>query len=440
MDAMTNGARAAGEGSAPDACEACGGELGDAGRFCPFCGAERVFDLEGELTVADILQGGPTEDATDRVEMVVEADPAHAIDDTDSSDGAGPTTSRRRRTVVLACVVVIALVAGAVAVLARDGAPGYDLDAALAGAHEDVVVVVEDAGRAGTLGQLTAAGEQAESTARSLEAVRGDLELVGNRDDRMAAAAAVDSYLAVLGELALLADLDPKHVATWPSVSEAVDDVVADLRSADAALADRDLPVAEDLADEVESAGGKVGVALEGISAKLVGWAAEVEQISADKTAQSDALGGYVMAFRSQIDKYAGLRNEMSGFSDRILYDSMLFSEAYAFLGGAVTQRQEVHQAMSAAQPPTALVAVHSSVIAAVNESIGAVQSAVRGIEQYQFDYYYTIESTPGWSEFSRTSDQITETYSAAVSNWDLAVETEKQRIAAIKTPARPAV
>lgn len=179
---------------------------------------------------------------------------------------------------------------------------------------------------------------------------------------------------------------------------------------------------------------------LDGIRTKLDAWADEVERVTSEKQAQQATLDNYVSVFRGQIDRYGGLRNELAEMTRRFEDDGGRYSDAYSALGGAISQRQIVHNTMSAAQPPAALVPAHTAIIAAVNDSIGAVQSALQGVEEYQWGSYYVLESTPGWSEFNRRSRSITETYNAAVSNWELAVTSERQRIDGVKIPAQPAV
>lgn len=345
---------------------------------------------------------------------------------------------RRRRLLVVAGVVAIALVAGAAFALTRDSGPTYDLDAALVSSHETVSDVVADASRAGTLAQVTAVGDAAAEAIDSLDATRLDLELVSNRDDRVAAAATLDGYIDLLEQLVILGTLDAAKVTDWPDAAGAIEKELGVLRDNNARLLDRDLPLGDDVVDDVDAAAGKLEVVMSDMTAKLTDWAAEVDRITKDKATQKSALDTYVMTFRGQIDKYAGLRNEMSQYVAD-LYDTT-YADDYAFFGGALAQRQDVHAAMSAAQPPPALVPAHTAIVAAVNESLGAVQSAVRGLEQSQYLFFYEITSTPGWNDFSRRSDQITKTYNAAVSNWDLAVAGEEKRIAAIKPPTRPAV
>ncbi|MCU1678792.1 MAG: hypothetical protein JWM93_3550 [Frankiales bacterium] len=465
-------------------CASCDTELAETARFCPSCGqsrapieAEAVSASEsdpgdGQLTVADILAPAASIDASpgtetapqvgddepaaqtspglvsdthtefdtpeaatsEEGEAVGAAAPAPAYADT-SALRAGPG----RRIALVGAAVVVIFVAGFV-MFGRDSGPSYDLDSALTASNRHVQRVFDAAGRAGTLEQLDAVGKDADAAEAQLRKTRTEIEVVGNSGDRAAAAAVIDAYLASLEPLAQMHGLDAEEAADWTAVGDDVEKHIGAVRDATAGLADRKLPVPVELVAIMKSSAGKVGVALKGIKVKLSDWAAEAKRVTSERDTQRSALDSYAAAFRAQIDKYAGLRNELNSFTEGLLTQGGQYSDAYSSLGGAVTGRQEVHSAMSAAQPPPALVPAHTTIIGAVSDSIAAVQSAVRGLEQHQFSSYRTIESTPGWSEFSRRSKQISDTYNAAVSNWDLAITAERQRLEAIKTPARPVV
>ena len=121
--------------------------------------------------------------------------------------------------------------------------------------------------------------------------------------------------------------------------------------------------------------------------------------------------------------------------------DGGMFSNAYADLGAAQAQRREVHAAMSALVPPAPLVPAHTAIVGALQDSVGAVQHAITGVEEHQWDYYsYSIEDTAGWQAFQRASEQVSNAYNGGVGAWDAAVAAEEARIAGIETPAQPAV
>lgn len=422
-----------------------------------------VVDIESELagiaprtgdTLVVAAATPPTTDpdatlATEAVGATEVVVPAEPLEPAPEALTAAPVVtdepllrSRARRLLIpIGVAVTVAVVVAAVALfVSRDSGPSYDLDAALTAANERVASVWADADRAGTLAQLQAVGRDAGKASDELDRTAGEFAAVGNESDRTVASAALRSYVASLTALVPLAELDAAKTEDWPQVTKAVSARVAKLRDAEANLAERGLPAPADLADGAEAAAAKLDVAIEGIAGKLWAWADETKRITADRHTQTMTLSGYTDKFRAELDKYAGLRIELGNFTDRLLNEGVTYSEAYSFMGGAAARRQEVHAAMSAAQPPAVLVAAHTAIISAVSDSITAVQSGIQGVEQYQYGYYSTVQSTPGWQTFTRISRQISDTYSAAVSNWDAAVATEEARIKAITTPTRPAV
>lgn len=402
---------------APAVCATCNELMAGDARFCAFCGSARV------------LEEAPQLDEVERTETLVDG-PAEAADH---------KRFRWWKVVVPLAVVVVAAIAAAVLLLPSDE-PAYDLETAMTTLVAESTDVWDQADRASTLAQLTAAGEAAAEASGALSELRTELVEVGNVDDRRAAEAAFAAHIGSLEALGGLAGLKAEEVGDWPDVAAAIGETVEDLSSAEPLLVERELPGAPDHAADVEATGERIGVSMASIAEKLDGWAAEVERINADKLAQKVALDEYVGAFRAQTERYAGLRSSLSDLTQRLLNENGMFSTVYADFGAALAQRREVHAAMSALVPPAPLVPAHTAIVSAVQDSTGAVQSAITGIEEYQWDYYYTIDSTPGWQAFQRSSEAVGNAYNGGVGAWDAAVAAEEARIAGIKTPAQPAV
>lgn len=404
---------------APTVCASCNELLTADARFCAFCGAARTVEppsAEDQAPVAD------------REAAVVE------------EETRSPRRRRRLRVVLpIAVVLVVALGAGAF-LLTRDGGTTYDLEATMTQLASQSAEVWEQADRASTLGQLTAAGEAAQEASSALGKLRLELVEVGDADDRRVAEAAFAAQTDALDELAVLTSLEAEEVGDWPDVATAIGATVEDLTAAEAQLVTQELPSSPRLANDVEAAAERIGVSMASITEKLDGWAAEVERINADKFAQQVALDEYVNAFRAQMERYAGLRSSLGDLTNQLINGSGTFSTAYADIGAALAQRREVHAGMSALVPPSALVPAHTAIVSAVQDSTSAVQSAITGLEEYQWDWYYTLDSTPGWQAFQRGSEAVSNAYNGGVGAWDAAVAAEEARIAGIKTPAQPTV
>lgn len=410
---------------APAVCAACNELMAADARFCAFCGSARVTEQPGAAAPIAEAEVAPAEDVE-----AVELEP-----------GDGSVKKPRRRVRYLLPIGVLLVVAvTAAAFLLRDTEPPYDLDATMTQLATQSEAVWEQADRASTLGQLVAAGEAAEQASTTLGALRPELVEVGNTDDRRAAEAAFAAQIAALDAVAVLATLEAEQVADWPDVAAAIQATVEPLTLAEADLVARDLPSSPRLAADVAATAERIEVSMASIEDKLESWAAEVERINADKFFQKAALDEYTKAFRAQMERYAGLRSSLGDLTYQLVNGSGMFSTAYADLGAALAQRREVHAAMSALVPPSGLVPAHTAIVSAVQDSTGAVQSAITGLEEFQWDWYYTLDSTPGWLAFQRASEQVGNAYNGGVGAWDAAVAAEEARIAGIKTPAQPAV
>jgi hypothetical protein len=141
------------------------------------------------------------------------------------------------------------------------------------------------------------------------------------------------------------------------------------------------------------------------------------------------------------MSEYSGLRDDLADWTAEIDERLVTVNEGYLELGAAAEARRAVRNRFAALQPPPALAAAHASLLGVIDQAIGAVDSAVEGLNIYVNDPFYAYwdaRDTPGWQTFSSASDRITDQYDTAYTTWETALTGEETRIRDTLVPDRP--
>ena len=411
---------AVGEALEPMFCHGCGRLAPSAARYCPYCATA-------------LLEEGVAEEP----EV-----PASAETVIESPVGEAPRRPRRRRRVAVASVAVLVVLVGAGAggaLALRDDAPRYDVEAGLAKVAAAIAKPWDATERAATLDKLEAA---AAAAAEALPTVRSELQAIEEVDDRDERAALRAAYQAEAEMLTVLSGLGEVSATDSEDWADIVTDVRTGLEGVEQAAAELSALVetvaVSSLVDPMAQAVAPLELLLTGAKEKMLAWDKARDEVAAERFSAQAALDGYVEAFNDAAGRYSALRDELASYIDE-MYDKS-FADAYAYFGGAVAKRQEVRAAISTLTPPPGLVAAHTAALGIVDSSVAAVNDARRGLEEYQWEYYFSWESTPGWEDFSSKSDEISEGWTVAVAGWHEQVAAEQDRINALADPPKPSV
>lgn len=417
-------------------CGTCGRRWDDS-QYCPGCGALRppqptvpqptAPELLPHTMVTPVALAGTAEAHRPAVNTEPPARPARF-------------SSRARLTAVAAAVLVVVMIGVALTTMKGGGGSGYDLAASLSRVDLAIQTPATQLTRASTLAQIQEVGTAAKAAVLVFGGELDELDQVRDADTRRVARSSLEADRTLLATWGDLADLSDEAPQAWAGVATRLDSSATAWEKAQTALSDADVaPTSADLRRTVQDATRRTVDFLTAGAAKLQTNKTETDRVTADKTSQLVALNAYAPAVRSQLRRYSTLRNDLAAFSARLGNVQMTFDEAYSFLRGAASNRQEVRNTLAGLTPPTALTGSHTGLLAVIDMGVSGTQSASEGLRQYQYDYYGSWKTTPAWLTFQEKSTQITQSYNAATSAWEKQVGDETTRINAIAVPAKPA-
>lgn len=422
-------------------CGGCGRAWGAGERFCGSCGASRPgpgHEAGSAAPVAPVPVLIPLEAAAatpaPAESPVVTATPVASLEE------PAPEPRRRYGRIAVAGTLVVALGAALVVVL-TGGGKASGIDAALSSADSSFGEVATAVAKADTLAEVREAGAAAGAAVDPLEDALAEMTGQGEAGAGNAAQAAVGGHRDLALAWSGLADLSEDSPDGWASVADAIDEATSDWRRDQNPRAAAGLEAFDSgLRRTVESASDGSRDWLEANAVKLAGWKAEVERVTAERGAALADLDGYLAVARPQLDRYAGLRKELSNFTAEV--GDMTFSRAYSEISDALSARYDVREILGGATAPVALTGAHSELLAIIDTAIDALASAYSGLSDYEYYRYYydSFEDTPGWESFQEQSTGISAAWTKALAAWEQQVDDERARAEGMTPPAKPSI
>jgi hypothetical protein len=170
-------------------------------------------------------------------------------------------------------------------------------------------------------------------------------------------------------------------------------------------------------------------------------WRRDLHTAIAGKTTDLQALQVYGDNMHAQISTYTSLRTDTSNFIGRIESGAYVtYHEAYLFLNGATSSRENVRSSITAMAVPAGLEAAHAELIAVLTRAINAMQAAVDGTRDAQWCGNCYWRNTPGWRTFTSESAAISQQYAAVLSEWGSTFTEVEQAVQSRSLPVKPSV
>lgn len=292
-------------------------------------------------------------------------------------------------------------------------------------ADQMLAVTFSDMQAAGTTSDLRAIGAGAVSSVAGLRAAEEGYDPTSHEASRLERLAQLDE--AVAG----LTAVDGDHLDEWTSARADILRAVSALETTDAARG------------EATEAVKSVDTLVEHARSALRTWHLRYERTIDNRARDLHIITSYRAAMNRLLGRYAGLRQDLSVWIDRVEDSSnyVTWDEAYRVLSDAQWQRQAVRDEMSGLTVPGRLGFAHNQVLAVIDDGIEAVASAYEGVSDAQScgtSCYYA--DTPGWQRFQAESDRITGAYEDARSAWARAIARAVALTQARQPPPRPDV
>lgn len=296
---------------------------------------------------------------------------------------------------------------------------------AAATATDSLNGMFSDIHAAGTTADLREVGSQA------LENVAGLRTMAGGFEQGSVQATQLGALADLYDCLGALTALDGDHLDQWAKVRSDV------LRSA-AALAG-----VEPTRRGAIRAAQAIDTLVHNAQLSLRDWRVRYNEATTQRTNALKVATSYRAAMDRLLDRYAGLRADLSNWIDRVEDPStyVTWDEAYRVLSNAQWDRQAVRDEMSGLTVPPSLSTEHNEVLTVIDDAIEAVAAAYEGLSDAQScvtSCYYA--NTPGWRRFQSESDRITTAYESATNAWSQAIQSELARIEGMRPPDRPEV
>jgi DNA repair exonuclease SbcCD ATPase subunit len=122
------------------------------------------------------------------------------------------------------------------------------------------------------------------------------------------------------------------------------------------------------------------------------------------------------------IDRYSTARAELSNWISGVNSHGATFLEAYQVLDQQAERRRQLRDELAALEMPDPFGQDKAALLAVMDQAVAATEAAYRGIEEYQYDFnyrYYSYDQTPGWLQFEAATDDISDSYSATLANYE---------------------
>lgn len=368
--------------------------------------------------------------------------PVATLDTTEATGWRANLRQAKTWYVVGAAAAAFAVIAVTVAVLAsRD--PGTSPDVLVTDGSSEVAGATTELEEAALLADFQAVGTSSATRTDQLDDLLGQVDEVSGEQTREAVQGLLDAEAALVGDLAQLEALGDDSLDQWPDLEASLREGVAGVADAQAELPDR-LQEASSEALDVEALRRAVVRADDLITEAdeaLTAWREETAAAEMLRDAGALTLLAYADEVRALLDRYDGLRSDLSDFTDELDVRPVSVTEARIELDQAAAARQQVRTQLAAITPPESMGAAHAGLVSVLDRGIDGVRAASEGLRQFEFDLFILdVRDTPGWATFVAESDFNTTSFDQSRATWESALDAEGQRIRSIPLPERPPV
>lgn len=296
------------------------------------------------------------------------------------------------------------------------------------------------------LRDITAAARTADAAGQAVERAVGSLSREMNDPIfRTQVVQALTAQQQLLGALAQPVSLTDRSLNKWPAMRDraraSLDAMAASWKTVSAAKELGELPT--DPGRTISRTVTEIDEYLRKSRRLMSRWERKRRVAIRERKAERGVLDSYGSSLRSYLNQYTALRTDMSDWIVEVDSDGVTFQEAYDFLGDASSARTRILKGVEALDPPQTLASQHNTMLSVITDAIVAVDAAIDGTSDYQFDIdneYASYRDAPGWRRFTADSETISKRYAAAQSAWETGFKQARKKIAAQGLPARPRI
>lgn len=244
--------------------------------------------------------------------------------------------------------------------------------------------------------------------------------------------------------MARSSDLTPLHLGAWTAIDNDLTDARLSLeRSAPAVgrlgLGADTIPAAARLEQGQRTLSATV------VSAQraLRTWKRQYNAVKRRRDARLRRLRGYRRAVTAQLATYAGLRAELDRWLDQFGGERVPFGRAEEYLSNALSERQNVLNALLGLSPPAGVVASHVALQGIVEQGVRAMDNAIDGARECTRDPYCygdDFRDSPDWREFIHSSREINARVGGLQAAWENALGRAVRKVKQQEFPPPPEV
>lgn len=404
-------------------CSHCGKALPREAVFCSSCGkaVARANLAEGTTSSIDLHRTLPFD--TSDIQRVAEDEEETALE----RQSRHPTRRRGRR--YLLAISALLLVAGAALAVWWFAFRQPDLrlfDRALS----DVSAVATEAQEAVDAirdpSDLDPFAEDASELQERLDGVLQDAAAIRDEANRVVledVGAVQSQYFEELERLALLpsADAQPAEYERVKELAGDLKDVYGDVESADSAFSGPQvspMPLLAALSDLAQ------------YRKEVLRERAQIRRSNAARAAELKEVEAFVGQVDGIVARYTEARGDLAAWTEKARTVGASLLEGYQVLEQNVDLRTQIRAELAALAAPEAFAADIQNLISVIDDAIGATQAAMRGIDEYLYNFRYRrVSDTPGWVEFQAATNRISDAYSSALGVYEAHKTEEIDRL-----------
>ena len=399
-------------------CGNCGHALAQDSAFCPSCGTQAPSILNPPPIPAETSFTEPT----DQIRRVQPPAPPT------SADLAPARRSRKKAFAWTGAIILLLAAAGAgwYFFLRPPDLTIYDSE------MKSAVALAE--GVQGSLDDLQSPGDLP-VFADSIAEKKADLAAIGetgrsldDEEHRLVLVDVIETQDSLLVEMERLASLPSASIDE--SEFSSLPDLVADFESSYAAAL-RLRPIAG-LPSEVDLEHRILERTLYDLAdyrKEVIAERARITRVNKQQARELASTEAFIGALDGIISRYADSRTELSDWIEETNAGATFF-EAYQTLDQQQARRVELRDELAALESPAAFSGTKTELLSIMDTAIDAMGAASRGMTEYQFDWsYWDFRDTPGWQQFESATSDITNRFSATLSDYETTKESVLKKL-----------
>lgn len=398
-------------------CPKCGKALSQTSSYCSGCGTAVTSEARVQTTE---LPASPPIDV-ERTLPFDESDWGIAYDEADrEAHTASPDRKRRRKRWPYALLAAVIVLSGAGAGWwygyrqpdLKRFADQLDRATELALSSQETTDSLEDPS---DLDGFSAEIDDVIAKAEELDGETGDVIDAGRRSALENIVVAQLDYFSELDRLSELpsAEAQPSEYVRARELAGEVEATFAQAKRYDATLevpAISPSPLTAVLSD------------LAAYRKEVLKERARAREINKERAAELAEVNAFTDQLDGIVSRYSSARGELSEWIDNVDQYGSSFNAAYSKLDQQVELRNQLRSELAALTPPDPFGADQAALLAVMDRAVTATQDAYRGIEEFQFDFNYRYlyyYDTPGWRSFEAQTDEISDSYEAALAAYE---------------------